>query len=287
MNKLFRCQSRPQDDLRGLRITLAAEIGSGTYAKVFKAIPDDANAEANIAVKIINKKTAPGSFVRKFLARELDVVQRLNHKNIIQTIKVHEPRSSDNIYILTELARTDLLEYMKLKGPLRETLVRRLFYDLSSGIDYMHSNKIVHRDIKCENCLISYDGLLKVADFGFARELDDGELSRTFCGSTVYAAPEILTAHADYDPYCSDVWSCGVVLYVMFTAKMPFGRELLNKFVKLRYVQIPTVPVNLSEYAIRILRGILLFNPEDRLKLKLVAEKKHEWYTANALNTTS
>ena len=66
----------------------------------------------------------------------------------------------------------------------------------------------------------------------------EGEsLSRTFCGSTVYAAPEILTAKNEYDPRYSDTWSCGIVLYAMFTAKMPFGRDLLNKFVKLKIVE--------------------------------------------------
>ena len=88
-----------------------------------------------------------------------------------------------------------------------------------------------------ENCLIGFDGVLKLGDFGFARSMECDQLSRTFCGSTVYAAPEILTAKNDYDPRYSDAWSCGIVLYAMFTAKMPFGRDLLNKFVKLKLVE--------------------------------------------------
>ena len=71
-----------------------------------------------------------------------------DHRNVIKTILIHDVRSSENIYIISELARTDLLEYMKLKGALRETLVRRLFYDLASGVQYMHSINLVHRDIK-------------------------------------------------------------------------------------------------------------------------------------------
>ena len=88
-----------------------------------------------------------------------------------------------------------------------------------------------------ENCLIGFDGVLKLGDFGFARSVEGESLSRTFCGSTVYAAPEILTAKNEYDPRYSDTWSCGIVLYAMFTAKMPFGRDLLNKFVKLKIVE--------------------------------------------------
>ena len=117
--------------------------------------------------------------MKKFLPRELDVARKLgtafhwltcwsssattsgaslsptsgkkplkDHRNVIKTLLIHDVRSSDNIYIISELARTDLLEYMKLKGALRETLVRRLFYDLASGVHYMHSINLVHRDIK-------------------------------------------------------------------------------------------------------------------------------------------
>ena len=82
-----------------------------------------------------------------------------------------------------------------------------------------------------ENCLISNNGTLKVADFGFARSVDENELCTTYCGSTVYAAPEILSASAPYDPFLADTWSCGIVLYIMFTAKMPFSRENLNYFL--------------------------------------------------------
>ena len=88
-----------------------------------------------------------------------------------------------------------------------------------------------------ENCLIGHDGVLKLADFGFARDVGIGDsLSDTFCGSTVYAAPEILTATDMYDPRWADAWSCGVVLYAMLTAKMPYAREQLAKFVKFQYV---------------------------------------------------
>jgi len=277
--------------LKSIAVSITHEIGSGTYAKVYKGVRErtDVTEEGagHCAVKVINRKTAPTSFLKKFLPRELDVARKLDHRNVIKSFLIHDVRSSDFIFIISELARTDLLEYMKLKGALRETLVRRLFYDLASGVNYMHSINIVHRDIKCENCLIGYDGVLKLGDFGFARTFGDNDLSRTFCGSTVYAAPEILTAKADYNPRYSDVWSCGIVLYAMFTAKMPFGRELLNKFVKLQIVEVPVVPASISNMGIRVIRGILLFNPEHRLKLNLIAEKKHEWFSVNALNTTS
>lgn len=186
--------------------------------------------------------------------------------------------------MISELAQRDLLEYIQLKGAIRETLVRRLFHDLASGLDYMHSINIVHRDIKCENCFISFNGSLKLGDFGFARTIEGDQLSSTFCGSTVYAAPEILASKEDYNAFYSDIWSCGIILYAMFTAKLPFNREKLIRFNEFRIVEVPKLTVKTSDMAVRLLRGILLFNPSDRLELKVITEKKHEWYRPNAIH---
>ena len=93
-------------------------------------------------------------------------------------------------------------------------------------------NNIVHRDIKCENLLISLDGSLKVADFGFARQIDKYTLSETYCGSTAYTAPEVLEAKFPYDPKQSDTWSCGVIMYILLAGTMPFSKNQLFSIVK-------------------------------------------------------
>lgn len=267
--------------MKELGINLVAEIGSGTYATVYKGVFQRGESLQNVAVKVINIKTAPKSFTDKFLAREIAAAQTVDHSHVIKFNMVEEGK--DHYYFVTELARTDLLEYLRLKGALRETLVRRLFYELSSGISYLHDLNIVHRDIKCENCLISMNGTLKVADFGFARSVGDNELCSTYCGSTVYAAPEILAAKEPYDPFLADTWSCGVVLYIMFTAKMPFSRENLNLFLKTKRVEVPRISNTVSEIGVKLLHGLLLFNPEQRYRLNKIAEKKHEWFTNTAL----
>ena len=101
-----------------------------------------------------------------------------------------------------------------------------------SGINHLHVNNIVHRDIKCENLLISLDGSLKVADFGFARQIDKHSLSETYCGSTAYTAPEVLEAKFPYDPKQSDTWSCGVIMYILLAGTMPFSKNQLFTIVK-------------------------------------------------------
>jgi len=289
MNKIFGAQSKLDDDLNTIGYSVSTEIGTGTYGKVYEGVRErtlagdlSVSKGTLVAVKVIDRTTASATFLKKFLPRELEVVKQVDHKNIIKTFLVYDVGS--DIYIITELARTDLLDYIRFHGALRETLCRRLFYDLASGVEYMHSNNLVHRDIKCENCLIGYNGILKLGDFGFARSMEQDSLSSTFCGSTVYAAPEILIAGGAYDPRWVDSWSCGIVLYAMLTAKMPFSRNVLTKFVKYRYVEAPPIPTHITDMAISVIRGILLFNPDERLKLTVIAKKKHEWYSVNALN---
>merc|ERR1711917_849 len=96
----------------------------------------------------------------------------------------------------------------------------RYFYNLITGLNYLHSIQIAHRDIKCENCLIGMDGTLKLGDFGLARKVKNGELSKTFCGSSDYAAPELFRQR-EYDPFPADIWSCGIALFVMLSAELP------------------------------------------------------------------
>jgi len=286
MNKFCPWKSTPENDLKSIGYSLGCEIGNGTYAKVYRGVKRRGSREEaeNVAIKVINLKTSQTAFVEKFLPRELDVARVLEHKNIIKIILIYEGKYTHNVYMISELAQRDLLDYIQIKGPIRETLVRRLFHDLASGLEYMHSLNIVHRDIKCENCFISFDGVLKLGDFGFARTMGGDELSQTFCGSTVYAAPEILASSEPYNAFYSDVWSCGIILYAMFTAKLPFNREKLIHFFENQVVEVPQLTKKISDMATRLIRGILLFNPTDRLKLKVITEKKHEWYSPNAIH---
>merc|ERR1712106_774044 len=176
-------------------------------------------------------------------------------------------------YIITELARFDLLQYLRLKGGLRETLVRRIFFELISGIDHLHQNGLVHRDIKCENLPISTDGTVKVADFGFAR-------STTYCGSTAYTAPEVLDAKGPYDPRKSDTWSCGIILYILFTAQMPFSKNLLADIISKKRVDIELpadVLKSVTTEGSELMKSILEFLPDNRPALSSVLST-HAWF---------
>uniref|UniRef100_A0A183EVB5 Protein kinase domain-containing protein n=1 Tax=Gongylonema pulchrum TaxID=637853 RepID=A0A183EVB5_9BILA len=102
---------------------------------------------------------------------------------------------------------------------------------LLRNLQYLKSVEVVHRDIKCENILLDACENVKMTDFGFARVLKSGEKSKTFCGSRAYLAPEIIRAQP-YDGYLSDMWSAGIVLYVMTTGMMPYDDKHIKRMLE-------------------------------------------------------
>ena len=111
-----------------------------------------------------------------------------------------------------------------------------MLYQIVDGLNYLHEKNIIHRDLKCENILINQDNKCQIADFGFARKMEEDSISSTFCGSAAYAAPELLKGTKQtgtrilykkligkmYSSFASDVWSLGVIFYVMLTHRMPY-----------------------------------------------------------------
>ncbi|PRD20438.1 UNVERIFIED_CONTAM: Tssk1b, partial [Trichonephila clavipes] len=115
---------------------------------------------------------------------------------------------------------------------LSEPESRYFFRQIVSAINYLHNLEIAHRDVKCENIMLTMDAEIKLIDFGFCKRSGHSDrLSNTFCGSTAYAAPEVLQG-VPYDPFMYDIWSLGCVLYVMVTGNMPFDESNVMKMVE-------------------------------------------------------
>ena len=129
-----------------------------------------------------------------------------------------------DIIIVLEYAGGELFNYIVNNGRMPEPRARRFFQQLISGIEYSHKLKIVHRDLKPENVLLDDDLNVKIADFGLSNEIKDGDFLKTSCGSPNYAAPEVIRGGLYTGPEI-DVWSCGVILYVMLCGRLPFEDE--------------------------------------------------------------
>lgn len=135
------------------------------------------------------------------------------------------------------------------KGPLKENQARKWFRQLTLAVQYLHTLDIVHRDIKCENIVITENFIVKLTDFGFSKFINRSKRlnCNTYCCSMPYAAPEVLSKHP-YDGKSSDIWSLGVVLYVMLNKKMPFNnkniksmhKQQVPQYFKVRFIHINT-----------------------------------------------
>ena len=193
--------SRTQNPLAGVTALLERYgyqlgdiLGKGSYAVVRKAY--SRRHKKYVAVKIICKKKAPEDFLSKFLPREIKVLKRLRHPHVISLIEVIE--TNTRMYIITDLAESgDLLEYIRKYGAVPEATAKQLFKQLLIGINYVHSEDVVHRDLKCENLLLDKENNIIISDFGFARDnltsaTGKRKLCHTYCGSYAYAPPEIL-----------------------------------------------------------------------------------------------
>lgn len=219
--------------LQKIGYKIGKKIGIGTYATVvFSQYTDKLDKTISLAAKIIDKNKANTEILDKFLKRELEILKKLEHPNIIQVHSILQRGS--NIFIFMRHAENgDLLDFIKSRGPLIEDQAKLWFNQLIKGIQYLHTFDIAHRDLKCENILITKKMNIKIADFGFARYCCDENgsniLSETFCGSAAYASPEVISG-TPYNAKMADIWSMGVILFTMVNASLPFDD---NNIIKL------------------------------------------------------
>ncbi|KAM6239883.1 testis-specific serine/threonine-protein kinase 3 [Porphyrio hochstetteri] len=255
---------------------LGRTIGEGTYSKVKEAFSQ--KHQKKVAIKIIDKKESPAEFIQKFLPGELQIVMRLDHQNII---RVHETLESaeGKICLVMELAEDgDIFDYVLREGPLPEAHAKELFCQLVEAIRYCHSCGVAHRDLKCENTLLQ-GHTLKLTDFGFAKLLPRGhrELSWTFCGSTAYAAPEVLQG-MPHDSQKGDVWSIGIILYILLCARLPFDDTDIPKMLhqQQKGISIPR-HLGISRECQNLLK--MLLEPDMILRPTIEVVSRHPWLT--------
>ncbi|KDQ62967.1 hypothetical protein JAAARDRAFT_120371 [Jaapia argillacea MUCL 33604] len=254
--------------------TVIKDIAEGTFGKVKMAMHTVTGHK--VAMKFISKQVIHATRTKTRVQREVEYMRTLRHPHIIKLYEVIS--TPTDIIIVLEYAGGELFNYIVANGRMPEPQARRFFQQLMSGIEYSHRLKIVHRDLKPENVLLDDDLNVKIADFGLSNEIKDGDFLKTSCGSPNYAAPEVIRGGLYTGPEI-DVWSCGVILYVMLCGRLPFEDEdVQTLFTKISQGQYH-MPSYLSPDARGLINSMLAVDPVKRITVPEILT--HPFFTTD------
>lgn len=250
-------------------------VGKGAFATVWKALHKKTNT--TVAFKAIPKDTIRDTKMKNQLVREVEAMKRINHPHIIRFYDFFET-DTEFCIVCEYVSGPTLLEKVNEDGPFPEHEVRRLFSQLVSAVDYLHTSaKVVHRDLKCENVIIDPRGNVRIIDFGLSNVLEtDDSLFETKCGSPGYIAPEIVNGKM-YSK-SADIWALGVILYVMAMGEMPFSSDNLQILLRKITLEQPTWGRGVSAGLVNMNMGLLEKKPMERMTIDSI--KSHGWFLA-------
>lgn len=251
-------------------------IGEGTYAKVKFA--QNTESGESVAMKVLDRSTILKHKMIDQIKREITIMKLVRHPYVVRLQEVLASRTK--IYIILEfITGGELFDKIVHHGRLSEAESRRYFQQLIDGVDYCHSKGVYHRDLKPENLLLDSLGNLKISDFGLSALPEPGiKLLRTTCGTPNYVAPEVL-GHKGYDGAAADVWSCGVILYVLMAGYLPFDEiDLTTLYSKIETAEF-SCPSWFPMGAKSLICKILDPNPETRIKISDIRDD--EWFNRN------
>ena len=270
-------KSDPDEDYKRLNF-----LGEGSFASVYRV--QNRYTDVICAMKIIKKNFSCSAEDEKDIFNEINILRMMDHPGVLKLFEFYS--NKQNYSIVTELCPGgELFQQIIDRGPFDEKYSAFIMYQLFSAINYCHKMHIVHRDLKPENILIvdkDRNGypIIKVCDFGTSKIFQKGRAERKLVGSSYYIAPEVLSKH--YNEKC-DLWSCGVIMYILLSARPPFGgqddEEIMERVSTGEY-DLESPPFNkLSSNALDLIKKLLTMDYNERISAEQALN--HPWFKAN------
>ncbi|XP_065132954.1 serine/threonine-protein kinase STK11 [Paramisgurnus dabryanus] len=254
-------------------------LGEGSYGKVKEML--DSETLCRRAVKILKKKKLrriPNGEAN--VKKEIQLLRRLQHKNIIQLVDVLYNEEKQKMYMIMEYCVCGMQEMLDSVPEKRFPVFQAhgYFCQLLDGLEYLHSQGIVHKDIKPGNLLLTTDGALKISDLGVAEALHpfaEDDTCRTSQGSPAFQPPEIANGLETFSGFKVDIWSAGVTLYNITTSLYPFEGDNIYKLFENIGKGDYTIPEECGPLLSDLLRGMLEYDPVKRFSIQHI--RQHNW----------
>ncbi len=254
-------------------------LGEGSFAAVY--LVQNRITESIRAMKIITKSSNNSEEDEKEIINEINILKLMDHPNILKIFEFYS--SKESYSIITEYCSGgELFQEITEKGPFNERYTAYVMYQIFSAINYCHNMNIIHRDLKPENILIvdrnkNNFPRIKVCDFGTSKMVEKGAVQKKLVGSSYYIAPEVIKKN--YNEKC-DVWSCGVIMYILLSGRPPFGgdddNEIMSNVKKGKY-DLETSPFNkVSKNALDLIRKLLIMDKDKRISAQEALN--HPWF---------
>ena len=258
--------------IAGIHFKIGRKLGEGNFSTV--KLATHSLTEEQVAIKILEKTRIAKKEDKIRINREIEIMKKVNHYNIARLYQIVENKFT--IYLIQEhIQGKEFMEYLTKNGKLSEIEACKFYHQMISALEYIHQCGIAHRDFKPENILLTNNNLLKIIDFGLGNFYKNNQLLKTSCGSPCYCPPEMIKEES-YNGALSDIWSSGIILYLMLCGNLPFYHEQNDIMFKKILSGKFDLPKHLSSNAKDILKKILEVDPKKRMKFEEI--KSHPWF---------